>query len=128
MWFRPALVVLAACVEGPAECPPDEPPPAEDEPVPSEPSAEAACEGLSGAWSSATERACGETLCGTTYCAWEITFADDGTFSWTYTDVSQDGTWTCADGVVTGADGETGWYEPDAGELVWEGVRYLRAE
>lgn len=84
------------------------------------------CDGIAGSsWQSVDELECGLTLDGTALCHWSLSFAADGTFSWQYSDIGDSGTWTCADGVITG-DASGGPVEGtlDGDALTWDDVAY----
>ncbi|MEM6926440.1 MAG: hypothetical protein AAF602_05900 [Myxococcota bacterium] len=84
------------------------------------------CAEVTGSWQATEKRECGLGMNGVTSCFWTISFDDDGTFAWSYSDIYQEGDWTCADGAITGtwpsgagADGTIA-----DGALTWDGVPY----
>ena len=87
------------------------------------------CSELDGAsFASINAYECGLGPNGIFPCHWTIAFHDTD-FSWSYSDVMEDGTYACDDGAITGqAWGATysGQYDRDSGVLTWVGVQYTR--
>ncbi|HEY8377659.1 MAG TPA: hypothetical protein VIK91_14285 [Nannocystis sp.] len=86
------------------------------------------CEFLVGrTFKSDEELECGITPNGVELCHWTIVFTAD-TYSHHYSDVVEDGTYTCDAGVITakgaGQMSHGGTIDAAAGELVWDGVVY----
>jgi len=75
-----------------------------------------------GTWRSVEEQEGGRGEDGPALCRWTIAFHPDGSFDWQYSDIAERGTWTCADGEITGSTGQGSFFPPD--ELVWDGVDY----
>ena len=95
----------------------------------------AACDGSANAcdvvegrtFLSVDERECGLTPDGPAMCHWRLQFSD-GEYSWSYSDVSESGTYTC-DGDTLDASGGggasyRGTVESDPDRLTWDGVTY----
>lgn len=72
---------------------------------------------------------CGLGYDGEEYCRWRISFAADGSYTWSYSDVQQTGTWVCEADAVTGTgSGEQtyeGTWQPSREVLIWDGVEYV---
>lgn len=125
MWW----MLLVACGNGPAvETEPVVPEPAVapepgDAPAPAPAPASVAagsCD-LAPAYVSVEAQECGR---GGARCHWRISFSN-GRYEWKFSDVRDGGTYTCADGVVTGKglDSEfVGHLTPEG--LTWHGVAY----
>jgi hypothetical protein len=89
-----------------------------------------ACAALAGhTFSSVAEMECGLTPDGAASCHWTIRFATDGTYSWSYSDVGQSGTYACSGasvmGTRTGSPAVSGSYDAQTGQLTWDGVVYV---
>ena len=72
---------------------------------------------------SVDELECGLSPHGVSYCHWQITFYEAGYYNWMYSDVGEDGDWTCDLDTITGA-WAVGTYDPASGILTWDGVDY----
>jgi hypothetical protein len=87
------------------------------------------CSELDGAsFASLNTYECGLGPDGIFPCHWTIAF-HDADFSWVYSDVMEDGRYSCHDGAITGqAWGATygGQYDSDSEILTWVGVQYAR--
>lgn len=126
------LVFLWGCASGSAPVDPApvpvEPAPAVD-PVPElapEPAA-AGCDGLADTvWHSTEPMECGR---GGGKCHWTVTFTASE-YSWRYSDVSESGTWTCANGAITGTlfNGDTRAGTFADGALTWQASAYAAGE
>jgi len=89
-----------------------------------------ACAALAGhTFSSVAEMECGLGPDGAASCHWTVRFAVDGTYSWSYSDVGQSGTYTCSGasvtGTRTGSPPVSGSYDAQTGQLTWDGVVYV---
>jgi hypothetical protein len=71
---------------------------------------------------------CGLGEMGLSYCNWQVRFSVAGAFSWSHSDVGEQGTYTCSGTDVTGASSRAigGQLRNDGDELVWDQVTYAR--
>jgi hypothetical protein len=78
-------------------------------------------------WMSLDPHECGLGPDGVALCHWRLGFTDTA-WDWMHSDVGEFGTWTCADGAITGArsggSGITGALV-DATHLTWDGLPYV---
>jgi hypothetical protein len=78
-------------------------------------------------WMSLDPHECGLGPDGVVLCHWRLGFTDTA-WDWMHSDVGEFGTWTCADGAITGArsggSGITGTLV-DATHLTWDGLPYV---
>lgn len=83
-------------------------------------------------FSSIEEHECGLGPDGEAFCHWSLSLLSDGTFSWSHSDVSERGIWTCEGTQVTGVSvgGSTiiGIYDPISRILTWNGFRYVQLD
>jgi len=79
-------------------------------------------------YNSVTERECGLSPDGAARCHWYVSFTETR-FNWRYSDVIENGTFTCAANTVTGQGlggrNIVGQYEPATRTLTWDGVAYM---
>jgi hypothetical protein len=86
-----------------------------------------ACSAISGrTFASVEELECGLGPNGVALCHWHLTLSADGSWTWQHSDYGESGTWTCADGVVSGSglSNYTGTYDLGTGTLSWDGHDY----
>jgi hypothetical protein len=88
---------------------------------------DAACAALvDRTFASVEEGECGLGTDGPSMCTWHVSFTAT-TWTWQHSDYGADGTYTCADGVIsaegTSAPGSAS-YDPVADQLTWDGVVY----
>lgn len=79
---------------------------------------------------SVEELECGIGPKGPVLCNWRLTFNVDGTYEWFYSDIGDNGTYICADGVITVVrnPGLVSDYDPKTQILEWDGVDYAPSE
>lgn len=88
-----------------------------------------ACAAVSGrTFASLEELECGLGPNGVVLCHWHLTLSANGSWTWQHSDYGESGTWTCAEGVVTGLisgpGAYTGTYDTVTGTLTWDGHDY----
>lgn len=95
------------------------------------------CADFAGIYETKEERECGKTPDGVAKCKWRLSFMDDGTFSWRFSDIFQSGQYFCHDSTIyldlslpVGGSGPNQSYtvafDAATKSLVWEGATYLR--
>jgi len=76
-------------------------------------------------FASVAELECGLTVDGPLPCHWSVSFAD-GRYDWHFSDVGQNGSFTCDGATITGSGGISGTYDFDTGTLTWDDVVYMQ--